>query len=606
MDLPQFDPALHGWGSDDPESILVGPPGTGKTRAVLTAFLEPSVTDGGGGILGCSFTKAAALEMEERLVMATSCDQRTAKLTCKTIHSEAYRLVRRAYGSSVTGVLADQDAAKRMRSLSEEDKAKIAAVERAALRPPRARQAMLGEEAEDDDGLADLAEMLHSSPLDGLAIPGSDLTSEAIRLWGKARHVYPDIVTEGDDALRRGLSAVYTDEGDVRHPLASIVAEVLAFEALKASIGAIDFTDMLSLALGVDSPHRRLLVVDEAQDLSPLQIRLVEHWASAADHLVWVGDPDQAIYGFAGADGKHIHDRIRSGVPARRLTQSWRVPKAVHQLARPLILLSRDRVDAPYDPSDKPGSVVVGRGGNMAEDAVGWALNGAGSVMIIARAVRFLTDYLAVLARKGVPFRNERGASPWGQRAQCEVVMALDALLRGRLLTGEMVFRLASAAPGRPKGRWFKGTKKAAKEWAKAKADAGAVGLSAGMVEDLGGVRTAGMAELGDLRGIVGAWGKAKEYEMQIVLLERGGPAALRDEPRTLLTTIHGAKGREAETVLLDLSAPYPCQREILRDGPDAERRVVYVAVTRALHRLGILVPDDSSRSLAHLTGLEV
>ncbi len=88
------------------------------------------------------------------------------------------------------------------------------------------------------------------------------------------------------------------------------------YERLLAAWSALDYThlvervadglsgDMLlrqDLLLGV-----RVIAVDEYQDVDPLQVGLLRLMASQGAHLFAIGDPDQAIYGFRGADPTHI------------------------------------------------------------------------------------------------------------------------------------------------------------------------------------------------------------------------------------------------------------------------------------------------------------
>jgi ATP-dependent exoDNAse (exonuclease V) beta subunit len=84
-----------------------------------------------------------------------------------------------------------------------------------------------------------------------------------------------------------------------------------AYQEEKRRRGVIDFVDQELLCLGLlDEPHVRdqiceeldLLLVDEFQDTSPIQLALFVKLCSLAKETVWVGDPKQAIYGFRGSD----------------------------------------------------------------------------------------------------------------------------------------------------------------------------------------------------------------------------------------------------------------------------------------------------------------
>ncbi len=81
----------------------------------------------------------------------------------------------------------------------------------------------------------------------------------------------------------------------------------------------LDFDDLLIRALALDTGGRtcfRHLLVDEFQDINETQYRLVRAW-SASGSLFVIGDPDQSIYGFRGADGK-CFQRLRAERPELR------------------------------------------------------------------------------------------------------------------------------------------------------------------------------------------------------------------------------------------------------------------------------------------------
>jgi len=89
-----------------------------------------------------------------------------------------------------------------------------------------------------------------------------------------------------------------------------------AYSAAKRSLGAVDFSDqevLLLTAIRENETVREVLaseldlvVVDEFQDTSPLQLALFIEFAKLARRSVWVGDPKQAIYGFRGTDASLI------------------------------------------------------------------------------------------------------------------------------------------------------------------------------------------------------------------------------------------------------------------------------------------------------------
>ena len=92
-----------------------------------------------------------------------------------------------------------------------------------------------------------------------------------------------------------------------------------AYDERMHELGARDLDDLLTEALALDvsrKPCFRHLLVDEFQDINPLQHRLVEHWRQGS--LFVIGDPDQSIYGFRGADAD-CFDRLQERHPGLRL-----------------------------------------------------------------------------------------------------------------------------------------------------------------------------------------------------------------------------------------------------------------------------------------------
>ncbi len=98
------------------------------------------------------------------------------------------------------------------------------------------------------------------------------------------------------------------------HQIFDIAIEAIReYEAYKKQRGLIDYIDMeIQVKRLLDHPHVKevlkseldLLMVDEFQDTSPIQLEIFLKLSEIAKHSVWVGDPKQSIYGFRGADPK--------------------------------------------------------------------------------------------------------------------------------------------------------------------------------------------------------------------------------------------------------------------------------------------------------------
>ncbi|MCX8210745.1 MAG: UvrD-helicase domain-containing protein [Lewinella sp.] len=116
----------------------------------------------------------------------------------------------------------------------------------------------------------------------------------------------------------------------------SAEAAIAEYDKYKKNRGRIDYTDMEVLVLGLlDNPAvqktlRReldLLMVDEFQDTSPIQLALFLRLSELAKQSVWVGDPKQSIYGFRGAEPRLMKAVMNANGPvnpANIQKKSWR------------------------------------------------------------------------------------------------------------------------------------------------------------------------------------------------------------------------------------------------------------------------------------------
>lgn len=128
----------------------------------------------------------------------------------------------------------------------------------------------------------------------------------------------------------------------------------------KTANALIDFCDLIDAALreiefAPNNPA--VIIADEAQDLNPMQLALLRKWGQRAEYLVLAGDDDQTIYSWAGASPEAL---LLPEIPDDHkcfLTQSQRVPRAVHALAEQLIRRVSHRQDKTYQPRSAAGEV---------------------------------------------------------------------------------------------------------------------------------------------------------------------------------------------------------------------------------------------------------
>ncbi|WOL30260.1 UvrD-helicase domain-containing protein [Pseudomonas fragi] len=145
-----------------------------------------------------------------------------------------------------------------------------------------------------------------------------------------------------------------------------LAADVLdAYEQAKKALGAVDFSDqevLLLRALRTKPAVREvlaaeldLIMVDEFQDTSPLQLALFVELAKLAKKSVWVGDPKQAIYGFRGTDSSLISGVLSAikgwgGVIGKALDTSRRSTESQ-------VLLTNSVFNSAFEPDLTPEQV---------------------------------------------------------------------------------------------------------------------------------------------------------------------------------------------------------------------------------------------------------
>ncbi len=280
----------------NPLAILAGA-GSGKTR-VLTRRIAHRCVIGDADprhVLALTFTRKAAAELDSRLRSFGLRDLPAAG----TFHALAYAQLRTAWAGAGTAapVLLD----RKGRILS-----------RILGGTKRVRPADLATEIE----------------------------------WAKARLVSPDRYA---DAARRA------DRRSLVEP--ERVAEwYRSYEAEKRKRGLIDFDDLLArCADAIDSDPSfaaaqrwrfRHLFVDEYQDVNPLQERLLRGWLGDRTDLCVVGDPNQAIYGWNGADAGFLRDfaRHHPGAETIELRDSYRSTPQVLAVAAAVLAAGRTPV----------------------------------------------------------------------------------------------------------------------------------------------------------------------------------------------------------------------------------------------------------------------
>ena len=152
---------------------------------------------------------------------------------------------------------------------------------------------------------------------------------------------------------------------------ATAIAKVYeAYESLKKQERAIDFEDVLLLTVGMLEEERevrerirdqyRYFTVDEYQDVSPLQQRLLDLWLGKRDDICVVGDPAQTIYSFAGATPSFLLNFTNKYPNAEviRLTSGYRSTPEIINTANAILRSASlgHELDPINDHGDRPAT----------------------------------------------------------------------------------------------------------------------------------------------------------------------------------------------------------------------------------------------------------
>lgn len=148
--------------------------------------------------------------------------------------------------------------------------------------------------------------------------------------------------------------AMYPQIRELKLPMAHIKTLIEKYEDYKKEIGKIDFTDQISEVIThrLTPDSAQVLLVDEFQDLTPAQFEVFKIWAAAVDIVIIAGDPNQTVYPFWGATSKFFTDYEAE---ERILSTTHRVPVPVWNTARKL--LEVNGVGVPDVTSDKAGTL---------------------------------------------------------------------------------------------------------------------------------------------------------------------------------------------------------------------------------------------------------
>ncbi|HYD35946.1 MAG TPA: ATP-dependent helicase [Vitreimonas sp.] len=306
----------------------------------------------------------------------------------------------------------------------------------------------------------------------------------------------------------------------------------------KAAHGLIDFNDMLEMF--IEHPgHKPIfdaIFVDEAQDLSKLQWSALDKILPTCPTVYIAGDDDQAIFRWAGADVDHF---ISLEGNARVLNKSYRLRKNVHSICHGIISQVDNRRQKEFNPREDGGYV------EYISDCSDIDMS-SGTWLLLARNSYLLRAYEDICLSSGYSYSGRN--SPL-ESDELKAIRAYENWRKGNMPSDserKLILKFSRTLPDKPSIIWHEQLTKM------------------------------------DV--------KLREYF--IAALRRG--ESLTKVPRIRISTIHGAKGAEADNVVVMSDISNRCY-QALQLNPDDEHRVAYVAASRARENLYVIMPRTSN-----------
>ncbi len=522
-----------------PVCVVAGA-GTGKTRAiahrigyaVATGVVQP------GHVLAVTFTTRAAGELRARLRRLSGPAGALDQVTARTFHAAALRQLNHFWPRTVGG-------------------------------PPPAvlgsKIGLLSDAAKAERIRAGLPEL-------------RDVATEIE--WCKVTQVRPE-----------EYPAAAARHGRVPPLAAAEVAGLFAgYERLCGERHLVDFESVLELTAAILAEHRlaaaqvrdryRYFVVDEYQDVNPLQKLLLDTWAGDRDEVCVVGDPRQTIYSFTGATSAYLTGFAAEYPHAAvlRLVRNYRSTPQVVDLANQ-VTTGAGRPGLRLGAGGEPFELTAQRASGPAPEFTEYGDEAAEAASVAARVRRLIDDgtpahEVAVLVRVnsqtqaferafaelGVPCQL-RGADRFFDRAEVRQAMGL---LRAAVKGGPQSDLLAQV------GHVLAG-----------------IGLTGEPPEGRGAARERweSLAALAQLAEEFAAAEPGAELADLVVELTRQAAAEHAPHGRGVtVASLHAAKGLEWDVVFLpgltdgNLPIVHAASEQALAE----ERRLLYVGVTRA------------------------
>ena len=322
------------------------------------------------------------------------------------------------------------------------------------------------------------------------------------------------------------------------------------YEEYKAQQCLVDFFDcLIKYVQEGDSLPVKVVMIDEAQDITALQWRVIDKAFAKAEKIIIAGDENQSIYSYSGARPDFLID-LAKRFPVEHLSVSYRIPQSVYRLAKGITNFIGDKTDKPFNPrlENPEGNIIqltdIERLKNFIDSDNFHDSKTETEWYILARNNCFLGTPKRILEDALIPY--------W----------TADGFFMG----GEIMKRLKDY-----EGFRLEGYKDQAKK------------------EQF--QRKFGIVDFREPFTETNLFTEERKW-IYASYIEKYGLHKLEEmckwNPQVLVSTIHHVKGGEAKNVAVMLDATRKTKGNVFND-IDEELRILYVAVTRARENLYLI-----------------